>query len=503
MRTDNGRSTSVWMDIDDDMLRPPLEEDATADVCVVGAGIAGMSVAYECAKAGKSVIVLDDGPIGGGETCRTTAHFVTALDDRYFELEKLFGEENARLAAESHAAAIDRVERIVRDENIPCDAVRLAGYLFAREETPRKTMEEELDAAKRAGLEVAWLDETPLPAHGDTPCIRFANQFQLHPTKYLRGLAAAIEKHGGRIHCGTHAVEMENGRVKTADGKTVAAPHVVAATNSPVNERTAIHTKQGPYRTYVIGVEVPKGSVERALFWDEGDPYHYVRLQEEDGTDLLIVGGEDHKTGHANDAPLRYQRLEQWTRARFPMAKDVRYRWSGQVYEPVDSLAFIGRAPGKDERTYLATGDSGNGMTHGTIAGMLITDLILGRDNPWKELYEPSRKTPKALLEFVTENAKVMRDYCDVLTPGDVDSPDQVKPGTGAIMRKGATKIALYRDDGGGLHARTAICPHLGCVVRWNDGEKTFDCPCHGSRFTCRGDVVNGPAAVGLKEESL
>ena len=507
MRTDNGRSTSVWMEIPHDMTRPALARDVDADACIVGAGIAGMSVAYELALAGKKVVVLDDGPVAGGETCRTTAHLASALDDRFTHLEFLFGKEQAKLAAQSHARAIDRIEEIVKTEKIDCGFRRLDGYLFATPDTTKDDLTKEWDAALRAGLEASLLDSTPLPARGDDlPCIRFSRQGQFHPTLYLAALAGAIERMGGSIHCGSRAKEMVGGadaRVTTADGKSVRAEHVVVATNSPVNDRFSMHTKQAPYRTYVVALALPKGAVEPALFWDFQDTYHYVRVLEERERDLLIVGGEDHKTAQADDARERYESLENWARERFPMAQAVAERWSGQVYEPADSLAFIGRNPSDDDNVYIATGDSGHGMTHGVIAGMLISDLVLGRDNPWTGLYDPARKTPQAALEYLKENANVMKEYCDLVTPGDVSSADEIAPDSGAVIRKGIKKIALYRDPAGSLHAMTAICPHLGCVVSWNTEEKTWDCPCHGSRFTKHGDVVNGPALSGLAKESL
>ncbi len=504
MRTDNGRTVSAWMDIDDAMTRPPLAEDAETDVCVVGAGIAGLSVAYECAKAGMKVLVLDDGPIGGGETCRTTAHLSSALDDRFTHLEFLFGKEGSKTAAQSHARAIDRIGDIAKNEGIDCAFERVPGFLFAGPSSTKDDLMKEWDAALRAGLKATLLDDTPMPNGKGVPCVRFENQGTFHPLLYVRGLAAAIEKMGGRIHCGSRVEEVKGGdaaTVKTSDGKTVRAKHVVVATNSPVNDRYALHMKQSPWRSYVVALSIPE-PVE-GLFWDDEESYHYVRSAPHDDGHVLIVGGEDHRTGQENDADDRYMRLEQWARVHFPECDEVVARWSGQVLEPADSLAFIGRNPGDDKNVYVASGDSGHGITHGAIAGMLIADLIAGKKNDWEELYDPARKTPKAAVEYAKDGANVMKDYCDVVTPGDVKSPDEVKPGTGAIMRKGVKKIALYRDDAGTLHAKSAVCPHLGCIVRWNDGEKSWDCPCHGSRFTCTGDVVNGPSPVGLKAETL
>ena len=330
------------------------------------------------------------------------------------------------------------------------------------------------------------------------------NQGQFHPLKYLAGLARAIVRHGGRIHCGSHVAEFEKKprrpQVKTADKHTVTADAVVFTTNSPVNDWVTMHTKQAPYRTYVIAVRIPRDAVAPGLYWDTMNPYHYVRLAgDTDGEPLLVVGGEDHKTGQADDLERRFGALLEWTRQRFPMAGDIASRWSGQVIEPNDYMAFIGRNPG-DDNVYIATGDSGNGMTHGTIAGMLIPDLILGVENRWAKLYDPARITARSAVPFVKENVNVAAQYVDWVTPGEVSSPDAIEPGTGAIMRDGAKKFAVYRDEAGAVHIRSAVCTHLYCIVDWNSVEKTWDCPCHGSRFDPYGRVLNGPAISDLAE---
>jgi nitrite reductase/ring-hydroxylating ferredoxin subunit len=271
------------------------------------------------------------------------------------------------------------------------------------------------------------------------------------------------------------------------------------ATNTPVNDLVVIHTKQAPYMTYVVGAKVPHGAVSHALYWDTHDPYHYIRLQPLDADhDLLIVGGEDHKSGQADDIEDRQPRLEAWARERFPGVGAIAYRWAGQVMETVDGLAFIGRNPLDAENVYTVTGDSGMGMTHGTIGGMLITDLILGRQSAWAPLYDPGRVTLRALGEYTREAANMAAQYGDWLTPGDVTSVEQIAKDSGAVMRRGAAKVAVYRDVTGALHERSAVCPHLGCIVQWNPAEKTWDCPCHGSRFDKFGIVINGPANVGL-----
>lgn len=501
-----GHTTSVWMNTAANPDFPALTADARADVCIVGAGIAGLTTAYLCAKAGKSVVIVDDGPIGSGETERTTAHLASALDDRFFELEKLHGADGARLAYESHAAAIDAIERIVFEERIACDFARLDGYLFNAPHEPAETLDQELEAARRAGLTVDLVDQLPVPSLHRGRALRFAHQGQFHPLKYLAGLAQAAQRMGVKIHTDTHAKAIHGGSsaaIETSAGPTVRCDAVVMATNTPVNDRLVIHTKQAAYRTYVVGLEVPAGSVPKALYWDTADPYHYIRLQAGDrpGTELLIVGGEDHKTGQADDQESRWRHLEQWTRRHFPEAGALGYKWSGQVMEPVDALAFIGRNPLDHDNIFIATGDSGHGMTHGTIAGLLLTDLISGVENPWAHLYDPRRRTARSTGDFLRENLNMARQYVDWLTAGDHDRNRLIAPGTGAVVRAGLKKIAVYRDLDGGFHECSAVCPHLGAIVSWNEGEQTWDCPAHGSRFDCFGMVINGPANSDLSPE--
>lgn len=509
MRSDSGYTTSVWMDSTDAPELPRVTGDMRTHVCIVGAGIAGMTTAYQLARAGRAVIVIDDGQIGGGETGRSTAHLTAALDDRYYRIEKLHGSEGAQLAAESHAAAITRIESIASLEDIDCDFERLDGYLILGGDSTKDDLERELDATHKAGLvDTQLLERAPVDFWDTGPALRFPRQAQFHPLKYLNGLARAIIRDGGQIFSFTHADKIEDGepaKVTTSDGYVILADYIVVATNTPVNDWVILHTKQAAYRTFVIGARVPRGSVPRALYWDTADPYHYARLHEVDprldpaGLDeILIVGGEDHKTGQEDDAEERFSRLESWTRKRFPMIRSIDFRWSGQVMEPVDHMAFIGKNPGSDEHIYIATGDSGNGITHGTIAGVLLTDLILGRKNSWSKLYDPSRVTIRATGDFLRENLNVAGQYTDWAKKGEVDSVDQIEPGTGAVMRRGIRKVAVFRDEQGVIHERSAVCTHLYCIVDWNSAERTWDCPCHGSRFDPYGAVVNGPAITPL-----
>ncbi len=512
MTRDGGQSTSVWMQVAVPSY-PKLAKDIAVDVCIVGAGIAGMTTAYLLARQGKSVAVLDDGPIAGGQTERTTAHLASAIDSQYCEIERLHGEKGAELVAESHTAAIDQIEKIATEENIDCDFERVNGYLFLSPNESTDSLDRELAAAHRAGLTgVEPIDRAPLADFDSGPCLRFPRQGQFHPLKYLAGLASAIVRYGGQIFTGTHADEIAGGspgRVRTSDGFVLTASSIVVATNTPINDLVAIHTKQAAYLTYVIGARVPQGSITKALYWDTLDPYHYVRLQsaasastdttiDSMADDFLIIGGEDHKTGQADDATDRYARLEAWGRERFPAMREVQFRWSGQVMEPIDGLAFIGQNPLDEDNVFIATGDSGMGMTHGTIAGILLTDLIVGRDNPWKTLYNPARKTLRAGMEFVKEASNMASQYTDWVTPGDVSSAAEIPVGGGAVLRRGIKKIAVYRDENGSLHELSAVCPHLGCIVAWNSTEHTWDCPCHGSRFDHSGHVVIGPANSDL-----
>jgi glycine/D-amino acid oxidase-like deaminating enzyme/nitrite reductase/ring-hydroxylating ferredoxin subunit len=518
MPTTSQPHPSYWSASSQPARQCPLTHDTRADVCVVGAGIAGLSTAYSLVAAGKSVIVLDDGRIADGQTKQTTAHLSTALDDRYVEMERLHGATGARMAAQSHTAAIETISDVVQREQIDCDFERLDGYLFVPPGESADLLDQEWQAAHRAGLtSVERLDRLPAPWPA-RPCLRFPGQGQFHPLRYLDGLVSGIKRKGGRIFTGTHADRMEGGpsaRVVASNGRQVACSAIVVATNTPVNDLFAIHTKQAPYLTYAIAATVPRGWVTKALYWDTLDPYHYVRLQnlqprtndaapayDADNEELLIVGGEDHKTGQAFDQEERYGRLESWARERLPKMGPVLFRWSGQVMEPVDGLAFIGRNPADKDNVYIVTGDSGMGMTHGTIAGLLLTDLILGRDNPWANLYDPSRKTLLSAKEFASENLNVAKQYADWITAGEALTLADIAAESGAVIREGLSKVAIYRDGSGVAHKFSAVCPHLGCIVAWNASERTWDCPCHGSRFACTGEVVVGPANRGLEHLS-
>src|SRR5918993_527757 len=518
---------------------PSSEGGEPVDVVVIGGGIAGHTTAYLVSKSGKKVVVIEDGYIGSGETSRTTAHITHALDDRYYNLEKRHGLNGAHVAADSHTAAINRIESIVREENIDCDFERLDGFLFLDPSDKKESLDKELEATHKAGINTTEiLEKAPLQSFNTGPCIRFPNQAQFQPLKYLRGLYYAIIRNEGQIFTETHVQEINSDSIKTIDDYTFKARNIVIATNAPIIDKTSkIYDKQDAFRTYVIGARIKKGAIPTALYWDTGNqnsenlvaPYHYIRIQKRDNDDdnddknydLLIIGGEDHQTGNFSsddDIEKRYSRLESWAKDRFPI-EAIEYRWSGQVMEPQDSVAFIGHNPGDNRNNiYIATGDSGNGITHGTIAGILLTDLILGKSNPWAALYDPSREPRKepstnaggdvGQTQHEEENSSDQqgkqendRRSSSKSEEEEISSLENLKERQGIVLEE--KKMAAYKDHKGQLHTYSAICTHLGCIVTWNNSEKSFVCPCHGSRFSPTGKVINGPANTALKNEQV
>jgi len=504
----------IWLE---DISLPSLsalDRNLKTDVCVVGAGIAGLSAAYLLSRSGGKVVVIEDGQIASGQTLSTTAHVSSVPDDRYAAIKRTHGAEGAQQVAAALTAAINQIESIVEEERIECDFRRLDAYLFLAPGHDEQVLDQELQAANETGdLSVHRIPTSPLPSFDTGPCLRYQGQAQFQPIRYLAALTEAIRRRGGEVYGRTHATSIEGGkgaRIETHAGHRIEANAIVVATNTPINDRLAIHTKQAPYLSYVIAARIANDSIPFGLYWDTDDPFHYVRRHRirgyagADGAlhDYLIIGGEDHKSGQADDGEERFARLEAWARERFPEMGAVEHRWAGQVMESVDGLPFIGRNPMDYENVFIATGFSGIGMTNGTLAGMIIRDLIRGRDNPWAELYHPGRKAKSlaSLRQFAKENLNVAGQYAALVTPGEVHSVDEIPAGHGAILRRGIRKFAVYRNPQGRLYEMAALCPHLGCVVQWNSTEKTWDCPCHGSRFQAEGDVINGPANQGLEK---
>jgi glycine/D-amino acid oxidase-like deaminating enzyme/nitrite reductase/ring-hydroxylating ferredoxin subunit len=507
MNVSNERSISCWMADAPAIEASPLETDQMCDVVVIGSGIAGLSTAYELSRFGRSVIVIDRGTIGRGMTARTTAHLATELDDFYSQLIRVRGEDEARVYYDSQVAAVNRVEGICREEGIDSDFARVDGFLFAAEETHHIRLEEEYEACLKIDVDVDWVDRAPVPGIDTGRALRFPNQGRFHPTKYLAGLARSILARGGRIYANTayvaHDEADESIEISTERGCVIRAGAAVFATNSPVNDKFTIHTKQVPARTYAIAGRVPKGVVPDALVWDTHDAYHYVRIRPfSDGEDLIIVGGEDHHSGQASDMDRRLAQLQDWARQRYPAFTTAQYRWSGQVLEPIDFMPFSGRNPGS-RNIYVHTGDSGQGITNGVAGSLTILPLIIGEGSRYAPVLVPSRislASTSSLGEFVRGQVGVAQNLTEHIGPAEVSSADEIAAGEGGIMRQGASKIACYKADDGTITSRSATCTHMGCVVHWNPFEKCWDCPCHGSQFAPDGQVLNGPALMPLAE---
>lgn len=495
-------SRSVWMDVDVAPDAKPLAADAKADVAIVGSGIAGLSIGYELLQRGLSVVIVDRGRIAGGMTARTTAHLAPICDDSLASLLSMRDIDEARGFQASQSAAVDRIEQIVKRHGIECEFRRLDGILFLDPDSEASVLDEEVDAAAKLGIDATRQTGLPLQTLEETPCLHYARQATFHPLRYLHGLCRAITEQGGTLYPQSAVEEIAEDefgvRLTLAGGHTVSASQVVVATNSPVHARFAYHTKQAPYRTYAMAFEIESGKLADALYWDTADPYHYVRLTAgADGKDVLIVGGEDHKTGEADDAPRRFAALESWIRTLVPELGPETHRWSGQVMDTLDYGAYIGLDP-ESQRTYVVTGDSGQGMTHGVVASLVIPAMIAGEGSEYAAVYLPARTPARAAGTFLSENATAVTNMAEYVMPGEIASVDELAPGEGGILRDGLNKIAAYRDENGTVEMRSAACTHLGCHLKWNSFERCWDCPCHGSQFAPDGSVLNGPAISPL-----
>ena len=483
-----------------------LEADAEADVVVIGAGITGLTAAYRLARAGRSVLVLDRGRCAAADTGHTTAHLTMVTDTRLSEMVKGFGRSHAQAVWDAGLSAIGQVDEIVRAHEIDCGFDWVEGYLHLPVgETGSKAedgLKREAELAAELGFDATFLSEVPLVG---TPGVRFDGQARLHPRRYLAGLAKALVEAGGRIHEHTDATEFSADPLSvTAGGHRVRCRDIVMATHNPLMgvagmmSASLFQTKLSLYSSYVVAGRVPAGTVPDALWWDTADPYRYLRVDPHRGYDVVILGGEDHKTGQATDSDDRYRRLEEALAALVP-GVEIGHRWSGQVIETPDGLPYIGSSA---EHQYAATGYAGNGFTFGTLAGMMMAEGVLGHTNPWAELFDPARKAIRhGLWDYLKENA----DYPyylirDRFAGAEGRSLRSVKRGEGKILERDGSKVAAYRDRAGAVTVRSAVCTHLGCLVAWNTTEKTWDCPCHGSRFQPDGKVISGPAESPLRE---
>ncbi len=498
-------TTSLWADTAPTAHYPALDAGDHVDVVIVGGGVTGLTAAYLLTAEGRRVAVLERGRCGAGDTGHTTAHLTMVTDIRLRDLEQQLGRSHAQAVWDAGLAAIAQIEALVSANDIACAFGRVDGYLHAPvddETADAASFREEAELAASLGFDAAFEPNVPLAGR---PGIRFAGQARIDAGRYLAALAQAVLERGGRIHEHT-AVDTfhEDPTGVTANGHRLTCDEIVLATHNPLvgldstASASLFQTKLALYSSYALAARVPRGHVPDALWWDTADPYDYVRVLPEADHDLVIFGGQDHKTGQVEDTASCHARLEAAFRRRVPDAA-ITHRWSGQVIETPDGLPFIGR---NTDHQFIATGYAGNGMTFGTLAGMMAADAIVGRRNPWADLFAPDRPAVRrGVWDYLTENVDypyyMIRDRF-----AGVDSRPlrAVGKGEGAVVEHRGQKVAAHRDGSGVLHLRSAICTHMGCTVAWNTSEQTWDCPCHGSRFTPTGDVLSGPAESPLPE---
>ncbi len=493
-------TTSYWSDTAAMPKFSPLETDLRVDVAVIGGGVTGVTAAYLMKQAGLTVALLERERCAAIDTAHTSAHLTFVTDLRLKQLISQIGRNHAQAVWDAGQAAIQQIESNVSAEGIDCHFARVPGFLHATlrgDRDERAELREEAKIANNLGFESTYVDSVPI---FDRPGVRFPNLARFHPLQYLIGLLRKIPGQGSHVFEQSEAEEFTTDSIQ-ARGHTISCRFVVIATDVPLMGKsnllnaTLFQTKIAPYTSYVIGAQLRPGVAVDALFWDTTDPYFYFRLEPHKQHDYVVFGGADHKTGQTEDTKSRFTELEEVLHEFLPQAQ-VDHRWSGQVIESVDGLPFIGETA---ERQFVATGFSGNGITFGTLGAMMARDAALGRTNPWQDLFAINRKPLNALWNYVSENA----DYPyymlkDRLAAAEGQSLSCLNPGEGKILRINHERVAAFRDDQGQVTALSPVCTHMGCIVHWNDAEKTWDCPCHGSRFRATGAALVGPAETPL-----
>jgi glycine/D-amino acid oxidase-like deaminating enzyme/nitrite reductase/ring-hydroxylating ferredoxin subunit len=494
---------SIWVATTPGTAYPQLAGDVEVDVAVVGAGITGITAAILLKRAGKTVALLDSKRIVRGATGYTTAKVTSGHGVVYGQLTDAFGEDGARVYAESNQAAIERIAELASNGGIDCDFERKDNYVIAEQTEERGQIEQEAEAMRKLGLPASFVTETPLP-YDVAGAVRLENQAQFHPRKYLLGLAETIPGDGSHVFENTRArfvnqgercvVETEAGNVRAAD--------VILATHMPFMDRGLFFAKAHPHRSYAVAAPIDAAKAPDGMFINAGTPTRSVRTIR-DGDRLLIqTGGQGHKPGPADeDESERYDVLEAFLREHWPEAGDVEYRWSTQDYMSVDRVPYIGRLSRRSKHVFVATGFNKWGMTSGTVAAELLSDAVLARENRWAGLYDSKRLNARAAAgKFVKENASTgFRFLAQRLARAEKRSPAELDPGEGAILRVSGLKRAVYKDESGRVHVLSPVCRHLWCYVEWNEAERSWDCPCHGSRYTGEGRVIQGPTVQDLR----
>ncbi|MBX9448919.1 MAG: FAD-dependent oxidoreductase [Taibaiella sp.] len=470
------------------------------DVAVIGGGITGVTTACALQHSGKKCIILEANNIGFGTSGGTTAHINSFFDTTFKEAISKFGLENAQLLAKAGKEAMLIIERNVLEYNIACDYMKKTAQLFALDEVQEQKLADIVDGALRVGHEMEYIQGISYPIPFKR-AVAIRNQAQFHPVKYIKALCDVFISAGGIImeDCLCESHEEKEGRVYLSTAKgTIEAEHAIYATHIPPG-MNLLHFTTAPYRSYAIAFSLKNNSYPRELGYDLEDPYHYYRSHVIDGKELLIAGGEDHKTGHADDTGVCFSNLENYCRQYFDIDR-VAYSWSSQYYEPADGLPSIGKLPGSSGRVYVSTGFRGNGMVLGSLSSKILSDLIIRGTNIYEKLFNPSRFKPGAgFTSFIRENASVVHDFIkDKVTIDKVRSLGEIKEGEARVVKYEGVSYAVYKEQGGEIHLLRSTCPHARCEVRWNNAELSWDCPCHGSRFNINGRLLNAPATKGL-----
>lgn len=500
----DGVLSSVWQDSVPPYQTTGLPGKDLYDVIVVGGGITGISTALLLQEAGKKCLVLEASNLCFGTTGGTTAHLNTLLDTPYTTISKNFGAAHAKEVARAAADAISLIRRNITGYNIHCGFAEADAYLFAQDEKQENELEEVVAASQEAGLDMNYTDGIPVPVPF-LKAARAGGQAKFHPLKYVYGLAAAFEKAGGVIVQDCRVTGAENNEaveVETTRG-LFTATDLIYATHIPPGVNL-LHLRCAPYRSYAMAVRLEGGNYPKDLAYDMYDPYHYYRTQRVNGQDHLIVGGEDHKTGHEENTESCFLRLESHVRKYFSVAGVVN-KWSSQYFEPADGLPYIGHLPGHPENIYVATGYGGNGMTYSSVAALTLRELLLNEEPRYAGLFDPNRIKPVAgFTNFIRHNANVIKQFAGKWFAGEkLQQLAELAPGEGRIVTYNKEKIALYKDGDGGLHAVNPVCKHLKCGVQWNTAERSWDCPCHGARYSYDGKLLTGPADADLEQITI